>query len=95
MDSSITDDIVQIIKRYNAVQKIILFGSRARGDASERSDIDIAAYCPDIPKSDWLSLCDAVENSNALLKIDLISYTESPESLRKNIDKEGVLLYEQ
>ena len=28
----------------NKVQKVILFGSRARGDFRERSDIDIAFY---------------------------------------------------
>ena len=36
-------DIVTFAKRYS-VRKVILFGSRARGNNTERSDIDIAVY---------------------------------------------------
>ena len=30
--------------RQHSVERVILFGSRARGDHTERSDIDIAVY---------------------------------------------------
>ena len=30
--------------RKHSVTKVILFGSRARGDNTERSDVDIAVY---------------------------------------------------
>ena len=39
----VVKDIVTFAKRYS-VRKVILFGSRARGNNTERSDIDIAAY---------------------------------------------------
>ena len=34
-------EIIQLAKQYD-IQKVILFGSRARGDNWERSDIDLA-----------------------------------------------------
>ena len=37
----VVKDIVTFAKRYSVV---ILFGSRARGNNTERSDIDIAVY---------------------------------------------------
>ena len=39
----VVKDIVTFAKR-NSVRKVILFGSRARGNNTERSDIDIAVY---------------------------------------------------
>lgn len=36
-------DISAFAKKYS-INKVILFGSRARGDNTERSDIDIAVY---------------------------------------------------
>ena len=37
----VIEEIIQIAK-LNHVEKVILFGSRARGDYKERSDIDLA-----------------------------------------------------
>ncbi|MDE5581182.1 MAG: nucleotidyltransferase domain-containing protein, partial [Treponemataceae bacterium] len=41
LDKRVEDDIIRIAKKSN-VKKVILFGSRARGTNSERSDIDLA-----------------------------------------------------
>ena len=41
LKKELLDEIKEIARR-NKVQKVILFGSRARGDYKERSDIDIA-----------------------------------------------------
>ncbi len=40
-------DISAFAKKYS-INKVILFGSRARGDNTERSDIDIAVYGGDL-----------------------------------------------
>lgn len=37
----VLDEILQLAQIYN-IEKLILFGSRARGDFKERSDIDLA-----------------------------------------------------
>ena len=42
-------EIIQLAKQYD-IQKVILFGSRARGDNWERSDIDLAVSGGDIPR---------------------------------------------
>ena len=39
----VVKDIVTFAKRYS-VRKVILFGSRARGNNTERRDIEIAGY---------------------------------------------------
>ena len=42
LKDEIVREIVFISKRYKNIQKVILFGSRARGDNSLKSDIDLA-----------------------------------------------------
>ena len=63
---------LQEIAALDVVDAIYLFGSRARGDNRERSDIDIAVFCPRATKKDWLSILNIVENADTLLMIDCI-----------------------
>lgn len=79
------------------VQKIVLYGSRARGDNRERSDIDIAIECPQASEKNWLTILDIVANADTLLPIDCVRLDELSDSheLKKNIIKQGILLYQR
>ena len=54
------------------VDAIYLFGSRARGDHRERSDIDIAILCPEANENDWQSIIELIDDTDTLLPIDCI-----------------------
>ena len=71
----------------HSVRKIILFGSRARGNNTERSDVDIAVYGGDFDSFYW----DIKENIHSLLMFDVIN----AEELKKEIKKDGVVIYEK
>ena len=82
--------IADIGKSFQA-DKIVLYGSRARGDNRERSDIDIAVY--GMPASNqhrfWLEL----EELPTLLDFDVVFVNEATSSaLLDNINKDGVIL---
>ena len=64
-------EIIQLAKQYD-IQKVILFGSRARGDNWERSDIDLAVSGGDIPR---FSL-DLDEEVWTLLLFDVVNLDE-------------------
>ncbi len=58
LSERVVKDIVTFAKRYS-VRKVILFGSRARGNNTERSDIDIAVYGGDrlgIESRGWMQI---------------------------------------
>ena len=69
-----------------SVDKIILFGSRARGDNAERSDIDIAVY--GLPLVRQCLFSEDIDNLPTLLEFDVvyIGKNTSPELL-KEIEK--------
>jgi predicted nucleotidyltransferase len=70
------------------VDQIILYGSRARGDAGERSDIDLAIVCPEASEEDWLKVLDIIDDSDTLLKIDCIRFDQLSDT---NIFKKAIL----
>ena len=74
------------------VQKVILFGSRSRGDYGRASDIDLAVSGGDITQ-----FClNIEENAWTLLKFDIINLDDPLEpDFRAMIQKEGVTLYEK
>ena len=74
------------------IQKIVLFGSRARGTHRERSDIDIAVSGGDADAFYW----DIKENVHSLLSFDIVDLDSgASEDLKKEIEKDGVILYEK
>lgn len=79
------------------VEKIILYGSRARGDNTERSDIDIALLCPQATDNDWFLVLNIIEQADTLLKIDCVRLDLLSEhsSLRKAIETQGIIAYQK
>ncbi|MFC4766905.1 nucleotidyltransferase domain-containing protein [Effusibacillus consociatus] len=88
----------QLIKAFSAqseVLRVTLFGSRARGDADERSDIDLAIEAPQLNQRQWLELLISLEQIDTLLSMDVIRWEEAPPELKKKITQEGKVLYER
>lgn len=78
-------------KKYS-VTKIILFGSRARGTNTERSDIDIAVYGGDFEHFYW----DVKENMYSLLMFDVVrADVKISDELKQEIERDGVIIYEK
>ena len=76
----------------NHIQRIILFGSRARGTHTERSDIDIA-----VSGGDFDSFYRDIKNDvYSLLMFDVVNLDDGiSEELHKELDRDGVVIYEK
>lgn len=86
-------EITQRCKNYGA-QKIILFGSRAKGTATERSDIDIAVS--GVTSSDIFELEEALEDIPTLYTIDLVDLdTCKNQLLLEDIEQYGREIYKK
>lgn len=74
------------------INKVILFGSRARGDFHRTSDIDLAISGGDIANFS----IDVDEMTDTLLKYDFVNL-DGPvqEELIESIQREGIILYEK
>ena len=91
---NVLQQIKEISSRYH-IQKVILFGSRARGDNSPVSDYDIAVFGKDMSERVKTGFYLDVEDIDTLKKIDIVFVDDkvSPRLLDKIAD-EGVVVYE-
>jgi CRISPR-associated protein Cmr1 len=80
---TLNETVGTIVRTINT-QKVILFGSRARGDAHERSDIDIA-----------VETTGSISDLNLRGNIDIVDLKHADKSLKHVIKREGVVLYER
>ncbi len=82
-------EIISIAKK-NGIKKVILFGSRARGTNTERSDIDLA-----VSGGDALNFYyDLKETAHTLLMFDIVDLNKGiSEKLKSNIERDGVIIY--
>ena len=84
-------ELISIAERYH-IEKLILFGSRARGDFRRTSDIDLAVSGGDFARF----ALDVEEETSTLLKYDLEDLDRNiQEELLKSIQKEAIVIYEK
>ena len=91
LPNRVLNNIRSFAEKHN-VQKVILFGSRARGTHTERSDIDIAVVGGNFDAFYW----DVKDNTHSLLMFDIVNMDDfTSDDLRKEIDKDGITIYEK
>jgi uncharacterized protein len=81
-------------KRVANAQRVLLFGSRARGDAHERSDFDIAIETPHPEKLPELRAV-LEENPLTLLAFDVVDLSSVCPEFRDRILAEARTIYSQ
>ena len=90
----IIEEVKQVLKKYLPEGcRIYLFGSWAKGNAEERSDVDIAILGgQEIDWMTFLKIKEEVENIPTLRKIDIVDLRAVGEQLRKEVIKHGIEL---
>ena len=83
---------IQELAVKHGVSRVILFGSRARGNFKEKSDIDLA-----VEGGDFIRFSiDVNEDTSTLLKFDIVDLDEKiQEELMLSIQSVGRVLYEK
>ncbi|MBM7865381.1 nucleotidyltransferase domain-containing protein [Heliobacterium gestii] len=87
------NQLLQQLVKKSEIEQIILFGSRARGDNEERSDIDLAIAAPNVTLHQWFDIMDLVEEADTLYSFDIIRYEEVSSTLKDRIAIEGKVLF--
>jgi len=86
-------EITRVLKPFteDSGASVILFGSRARGDARRTSDIDVALQANQ-PLPSWAlaRLREQLEESNLPFRVDLVDYSTLTEEFKRAIDEEGI-----
>jgi uncharacterized protein len=99
------DKIVSTLAETGIVTKIILFGSYAKGEETQNSDIDLCVLTPIKPKSNVQLIADFRRSVWGIrtMPLDLFAYNQDnfythakrPTSFEHEIAETGVMLYGQ
>ena len=91
LSEKVVDSICDVAHK-NRIKKVLLFGSRARGDFNRASDIDLAAFGENVT-----SFRTALEEMvPTLLTFDVVDMLSKPSKrILDTIQKEGRILYEE
>lgn len=89
-------EIKRIASKYDDLKKVVLFGSRARGDNGRTSDVDLALFPVKEPFLSETKFWFDLEDIDTLLQFDIVIISEDTDKkLIQNISREGVVIYEQ
>ena len=96
IDEKILNQIEDLVLGYKKVEKIVIFGSRAKNSFEKTSDIDIAIFGKTWTDRDINIIKNILEESlKTPLKIDVVNfYVIKKDRMKENILREGAVLYE-
>ena len=88
--------IVKTLSQFDTIDKAIIFGSRAKGNYSHGSDVDIALKgtidFKTVAKLSYL----LNQESFMPYKFDIVNYTKTQHNdLKEHIDRVGILIYDK
>lgn len=82
-----------VFARFRGIRKVILFGSRATGTATERSDIDLVT-CGITDRYEVAKIRSALEDLPIPQICEIQPYERiTHESLKRHIDTHGIVIY--
>lgn len=89
-------EIRDIVSAFPQVEKVLLFGSRAKGCADKGSDVDLAVVGESVSKNEIFRLHEMLSEESCLpYFFDVIDYASLEEGpLKEHIDRVGLTLYE-
>ncbi len=96
ISEEVIHDICGVFKQHPNIQKVLIFGSRAKGNYSEGSDIDLAAFGTNISFNELMDINIQIEDLGLLYKVDVVDYQKNMGTpIAAHIDRVGLVFYER
>ncbi len=94
LDQKTIDDIRSVFGRYSEIEKVLIYGSRAKGNYRKGSDIDLTLIGNDITDSLLAKVLRDLDDLNLpyLMDVSIFDRLRSPE-LEAHIQRVGRLFY--
>ncbi|WP_321426459.1 nucleotidyltransferase domain-containing protein [uncultured Bacteroides sp.] len=95
LSESVISELNNIFRKYPAIDEVVIFGSRAKGNFTNGSDIDLAVK-GGITSDDILKINLDLEDVELLYKVDVISYNEKIGTpIGRHIDRVSKVFYKK
>ena len=87
-------NIKQVFSKYNHVDEVVIYGSRALGNYRKASDIDLAVKGGNLNSTDEMRITFDLDDLMLPYKFDITIYNHiNNQELRHHIDQFGKIIY--
>ncbi|MCQ2975088.1 MAG: nucleotidyltransferase domain-containing protein [Bacteroidales bacterium] len=88
------DEISGVFKKYKNIKRVLIFGSRSKGNYKEGSDIDLAIEGDEVDFNQILTILADIDDLELLHNVDLINYQEKKDTpIGEHIARVGKVFY--
>lgn len=94
LEDKLKNELKTIFSKYKEIEKVLLFGSRAREDNKYNSDVDLCLFGKNITHLIQAKISMDIDEINTPLSFDILNFNElTKQELIDNIINEGVEIY--
>lgn len=94
LEEKLKNELQLIFSKYKEIEKVLLFGSRARQDNRYNSDVDICLFGKNITHLIQAKVSMDIDEINTPLSFDILNFNElNKKELIDNILREGIDIY--
>ena len=95
LKNSVIDKISSVFERFDGIEKVIVYGSRAMGNYRNGSDIDLTIKGT-LTERNFYDILDGLDNLNLPYMMDISRFDLiNNENLVDNINRKGQVFYER
>lgn len=95
LEKQVAERLKAFFEPFDFIDKVVIFGSRAKHNANPKSDIDLCIYSLEMSDAQFSKLKLSLDELPILYKIDVVHFEKSNEALRENVSRDGKLLFKK
>ena len=95
LSDTVIKELQDVFRRHANIRKVLIFGSRSKGNFREGSDIDLALIGNGIDYRQLLEILCEIDNLELLYSVDLLDYQKKKGTpIGDHIERFGQVFYE-
>ena len=95
LSDTVINELQEIFRRHANIEKVLIFGSRSKGNYREGSDIDLAALGKGLDYNQLLQILTEIDDLELLYSVDLLDYYKTVNTpIGDYIDRVGQVFYQ-
>ena len=95
LSDTVIKELQDVFRHYENIEKVLIFGSRSKGNFRAGSDIDLAVIGKGIDYNQLLSILCEIDDLELLYSVDLLDYQKKKGTpIGDHIDRVGQIFYE-
>ena len=95
LSETVIKELQEVFSRHANIEKVLIFGSRSKGNYRAGSDIDLAVVGRDLDYNQLLDIICEIEDLELLYSVDLLDYQKKKGTpIGDHIDRVGQIFYQ-